>query len=607
MARTFGTIVYDGKDDLYRIRCEPQVVLRLKRVFERISKAQHGTVSMAANQSNARELLWFMERYPLEVDSTTLRGLRKLAAEHRKHEEQVATLLAPDYEPTRFNLVVPPRKYQCVAADLLLERGNLLLADQLGIGKTASAICALCDPRTLPALVVTMTHLPGQWKKELEKFAPALRVHVLRSGTPYELEGRRERGPNGKFQTLPFPDVIVTSYSKLSNGWPEVLAGKVKYLVMDECQELRTGPKTNTSGSNRYDGVKFVADAAAFRCGLSATPIHNYGGEFYNLFEVLAPGALGTHDEFVREWCRGNNGGGRASKIDDPKAFGMYLREQGLMLLRTRAEVGRELPPLQMIPHHIEANLDAIEKIATSAGELARVILAQGGRGIDKLRAGEDLDYKLRQATGCAKAPYVAEFVRILIESGEPVLLYSWHHEVYALLADRLKDLKPAFYTGKESPKEKDEAKERFLSGDTDLLIMSLRAGAGLDGLQARARVVVFGELDWSPGVLDQCLGRLHRDGQTEPVMGYILMADHGSDPVMADVLGLKRAQITGVLDPMAALVERTDAKTGHVKRLAEAFLRQQRLLPAREDNISFGNDKPCNDGKGDRPVRGLA
>jgi hypothetical protein len=71
---------------------------------------------------------------------------------------------------------------------------------------------------------------------------------------------------------------------------------------------------------------------------------------------------------------------------------------------------------------------------------------------------------------------------------------------------------------------------------------MSLRSGAGLDGLQKRCSTMVFGELDWSPGVHHQCIGRLDREGQEQPVTAMFLVCDDGSDPPMMEVLGLKAA-----------------------------------------------------------------
>ena len=244
------------------------------------------------------------------------------------------------------------------------------------------------------------------------------------------------------------------------------------------------------------------------------------------------------------------------------------------MLRRTRADVGRELPPVTKIPQYVECDQAALDKIKGSAVELAKTILAsqQNYRG-EKFRASEEFNVLMRQATGISKAPYVAEFVRLLLESGEKVVLYGWHREVYGIWLEQLAAFKPRLYTGTESPKEKEAAKLAFTEGDCRLLIISLRSGAGLDGLQHHCRTVVFGELDWSPGVHEQCIGRVDRDEQTEAVMAYFLIAEEGSDPIMADVLGLKRNQIEAVRDPNAELIEKLEVETGNVKRLAESYL----------------------------------
>ena len=99
------------------------------------------------------------------------------------------------------------------------------------------------------------------------------------------------------------------------------------------------------------------------------------------------------------------------------------------------------------------------------------------------------------------------------------------------------------------------------------------RSGAGVDGLQGSSNVVVFGEIDWSPGVHEQCCGRVHRDGQDDPCSAYFLISDQGSDPIMAEVLGIKRDQIEGVRNPDSALAERVDTGENNIRRLAREFL----------------------------------
>ncbi len=553
MSRLFGRLRRD--DDAFVVEAEPHVILRLKRVFGKASPVAVATVRLSDTEENARDLLWFLDRYPMEVDDR--KYLERRAAQHKARTEAIQDLLTGKYEPPTFALAHPPRRYQRLAAEVLLRGQSLLLADDVGLGKTVTAICTLTDPRTLPALVVTLAHLPRQWQDEIKLFAPALRTHVVRKSKPYDV---RVDGA--------FPDVLLLNYHKLK-GWADVLGSKIKSVVFDEVQELRH------RGSAKYEAAAIVAGAAKFKLGLSATPIYNYGGEIWNVLDVLRPGALGEHEEFLREWCAP---GMDPPRIVDPRAFGTWAREQGIVLRRTRASVGRELPALTKVPHHVDSDAHVLDRIGSSAAELARVILQQNEehRG-QRMQASEALATMLRQATGIAKAAFVADFVRLLVESGERVVLFGWHREVYGVWMDRLADLKPALFTGSESGSQKEAARARFVDRETDILIMSLRAGAGLDGLQHVCRTIVFGELDWSPGVHEQCIGRVYRDGQKEPVVAYFLVADHGADPVIADALHLKRLQVDGVRDPFAEIVEAQDSGEGRVRKLAEDYLRQRR------------------------------
>lgn len=564
--KTFGTVAL--KDDSWIIVCEPHVLLRLKRVFGKLSKSAHGKLKLSATPENTLDLQWFCSRYPMRIREAA--EFERRAREHRERIALVDDLINKRVAAPPLELAIALRDYQRLAANVVLKLGSLLLADDVGLGKTATAIGIFSDPRTLPALVVTLTHLPKQWEAEIGRFAPWLRTHILQKGTPYDLTAPRSRRGQGSTQPTPLPDVVICNYHKLG-GWADTLAPVVRSVVFDECQELRRAE------SNKYAAAKHVASRASYRMGLSATPFYNYGGEMWNVMEVLRPGALGTFEEFRREWCTRSYD---KPRIRRPSAFGTYVREAGLMLRRTRTEVGRELPALTVVPHHVSADTAALDRMADAAAELARIILSQGTQEFrgQKMLASEEFSVRVRQATGIGKAPFVAEFVRLLVESGEKVVLYGWHREVYGIWLDRLADLSPALYTGTESADQKDRAKQRFISGQTPVLIMSLRAGAGVDGLQHVCRTVVFGELDWSPGVHEQCTGRIYRDGQQEPVMAYYLIADKGSDPIVADVLGIKRQQIEGVRDPHAALVQRLEGSELNVRRLAESFLRQRGL-----------------------------
>jgi len=421
---------------------------------------------------------------------------------------------------------------------------------------TISAICTLCEPAVLPALIVCPTHLVRQWAIEINRCLPKLNVHILKTGKPYGFDPDKP------------PDVLISTYMKLG-GWSDTLKDYVKSFIADEIQELRH-PDTG-----KYLAAKRMAHSCEYRLGLSATPLYNYGGEIYNPLHILDPGVLGTKEEFDREWCRT---GGRHSMLKEPRALNAWLTDQKLMLRRTRTDVGRELPPLTRVVHEIDSDTKALGDIQDAAGELARIILGEGGAGFTKMQAAGEFDMMVRKATGIAKAPYVADFVHLLLESGEPVVMFAWHRAVYDILAERLADHKPVFYTGEETPSQKFQAVQAFVNGETNLIIISLRSGAGIDGLQKRSRIVVIGELDWSPQVIDQCIGRVDRDQQKDPVTAYILVTETGSDPVISQMLGLKKEQsdgVLGVVEPDVLAIQ-TDQSEG-LRKLAEEYLKKRK------------------------------
>lgn len=574
MKRTYGAIAReDDRPPRWCVTAEPHVVARMARVFPN-AQVRGRSVRLADSPETARDLLWFFERYPVTVSKPDLAALRAASRGHLERISCFEALVAGAREPRTFPLHLPPRRYQARTAEAALTLGGILCGDDPGLGKTVTGITAISDPSARPALVVTLAALTTQWAEEIRRFLPGAEVHVLKKGTPYDLT----RG--GK---APAPDVVVTTYHKLA-GWEAIFTGWAKGVIFDEVAELRH------PGTAKYRAAQSISSVARMRLGLSATPVYGYGAEIFHILEVLRPGALGTEAEFARGWCGGGYGGA-ALKVRDPKALGSALRDMGLVLRHTRSEVGRELPALSRIIHSVDADLPALEEVQSRATELAQTLLRQGG--IDprkRLQAAEELSHLLRLATGVAKARYVADFVRVLVDSGERVLLFGHHHAVYDLWEEHLSDaarggdLRPAFYTGRESTQKKAAEVARFLSGDTPVLVMANRSGVGLNGLQRVCRTVVIGELDWAPAVHEQGIARAHRDGQEHPVQAWYPVSAAGSDPVLADVLGLKRAQAEPLRDPDAPLSEALAVDVNYATQLARAYLGRR---AAREADVA--------------------
>jgi hypothetical protein len=293
--------------------------------------------------------------------------------------------------------------------------------------------------------------------------------------------------------------------------------------------------------------------------------VYNLGSEMHAIMRYIDPDVLGPWEEFCREWCKMASGGKWA--VSDPDALGSYLRESGVFIRRLKQ--GR---PINKIP--IEVDFD--EEIADNAEALARqlAIKVVSGSFVEAGSAARELDAFARMQTGLAKAKSVAVLAKMYLDKKIPIIIGLWHRQVYEIIRDYLKDFNPVMYTGSETGRQKDKAKDAFINGETDCLLISLRSGAGLDGLQKRCSTLIVGELDWSPSVTDiQLAGRIDRPGQKEDEITMVIpYVEYGSDPVLMRVNAIKKDQQRGINDP-GTVMQPVHTDESRIKMLAKQFL----------------------------------
>lgn len=549
---TFGTLDFNGQfwilNDL-----QPHVSIRFKDLFKGIRFGSRPPFALADRQDRAFDLNWFMSRYPLEMTERAQRGIAEGVNAYAKTRQDLEAMRRPDYVPGLITGFRPPeeaRAHQKRAAEMLRLNGRLLLLDDVGLGKTVSALASISDGWGLPAAVVVQPHLSSQWVKQyIERFTH-LKAH--------EVKDRQAR-------TLPSADVYLFRYSNIAAwaDYAETLGCKT--VIFDEIQELRHGQTTE-----KGRGAAAFRDAAQNVMGLTATPIYNYGSEIWNVVEFVAPGALGTWDEFVVNWCTSH---GSHWIVRDPEALGAFLQDEGIALRRTDEdeEVAMSLPPLSKVVFEVGWNEGDAETDRELQRRLAMRVLT--GDFVGRGEAARQLDLLVRQETGIAKARSVAAYVRTLIEGGERVLLGGWHRAVYDIWNKALAEFNPVMFTGSESAAQKRRAVEALRSGEARVMMMSLRSGSGLDGLQEFCAHAVIGELDWSPQVHRQFVGRLRRDGQEREVTAHYLHVDGGSDPVILPTLGLKASQSHGILNPYGGNTEATPVDESRMRQLAKQII----------------------------------
>lgn len=558
MKRLEGKIYRDPQSSKVIVDAEPHVMQRLRPLFDNASnwfnqgEYTHKPITFPLNMSAAKDLMWILSRYELKVESKLMLELTEKSDEYDHVIADVANADSDNEYRVGKNalpLALPLRDHQVRFKNMFTKMRRMLLADKMGLGKTPAAISILQEAGSRPALVVVPPHLCSQWEREIKRFLPGVSTHVVKGFKNYD---------------LPKVDVLITSYNRLT-PWQDKLLGTpkaFKTLIMDEVHELRH------TGTGKRTLCKMLSERVEQCLGLSGTPIYNHGSEIWSVLDAINPTCLGSEQEFLDEWC---NWG----KVREPNILNHHLKTRGLMLRRTPEEVGLKFGDPSKHVYTLDADLEKLKEVQNVAKMLAMSVLS-GNVGEDSDSARE-FDHKLRHATGVAKARPVAEFVKLIVEQGDKVVLAGWHRDVYDVWNKELAALKPVMYTGTESPKEKDEAVKRFIEGDAQVFIISLRSGAGIDGLQRACSTVVFGELDWSPHVMDQVVARVDRDGQTKHVQAFYLTIADGADPFMVEVIGKKRSQHDGLIEGKqeeAEILNFDKQGRERVQNMARAYLK---------------------------------
>ena len=386
--------------------------------------------------------------------------------------------------------------FQLDGTRTLIASDKLLLADDMGLGKTIQVIAALrvlIMQRTLEtALVVAPASVVDQWRQELLKWAPELRVMVIR-GAP----GDRA------WQWSADVHVGIVSYETVRADFTDNLQSPVRkktwdVLVADEAQRIKNRNPTSAA----VKGLKRHRSWA-----LTGTPLENDEAELASIVEFV------DHRDLISQ---------------DHYSLGLDLRERHreLQMRRKKADVLEDLPPKLTTKLFIEL-LSGQRRSYDRAEREGMVYLRELGTDV-RVQHVLELIQRLKQI--CNAEPETGESSKFedirrrmasLVLQGHRAIVFSQYVSNWFgvdAMAGVLREFDPLTYTGELSPEDRRDVIHRFRNDDRHrALIVSLRAG-GL-GLNLQEASYVF-HVDrwWNPAVERQAEDRSHRYGQSMPV-----------------------------------------------------------------------------------------
>ncbi len=400
------------------------------------------------------------------------------------------------YQKEGFNFLVSAASYGLGA----------ILADEMGLGKTLQMISFLAAQEGAKSLVITPTALIYNWKKEIEHFAPDLKVGIV--------HGAREKRLKVIEDYMDY-DILLTTYTTYRND--EASYGDITfdYCVIDEAQQIKNAKSQITK---TIKGVK-----SKVRFALTGTPMENNLMELWSIMDFVMPGYLYNELRFQNIF------------MTEPPQIEELRRLIGpFMLRRTKKEVLNELPDkieqkvvVTLDPYHQKAYL-AMKKIikekiqVDETNRMALLAYLTKLRQICLMPERMVKQYKGRNS----KLDYLMSVLKEV--SDQKVLVFSQFTTVLKAIGERFEEagINYSYLDGQTEAKERLALVDDFNTNpEKRVFLISLKAGGTGLNLTSASTVIHFDPW-WNPAVENQASDRAHRMGQKEVVTVIKLIAE---------------------------------------------------------------------------------
>lgn len=433
-----------------------------------------------------------------------------------------------------------------------------ILADDMGLGKTIQMISILLDyvqknDNRRASIVISPSSLSLNWKNEIEKFAPSLKIKVVR-GTANERKNIIEN--------VDKYDLIITSYDLLKRDI-EVYTEKdyqFRYIIADEAQYLKNN---NTKNAKAIKQLK-----SDTRYALTGTPIENSLAELWSIFDFIMPGYLFGYREFKSEYEVA------IVKEEDKDVMAkLKMLIEPFILRRTKKEVLTELPEKTItvlnnemeeeqkniyLSYLVQAKQELQEEIDINGYERSQIKILAALTRLRQICCHPSLfidDY----TAGSSKLEQCLEIIEDGIMAGHKILLFSSYTSMFEIIEKELKqrDINYFKLTGSTKVDERIELVDEFnRNPEIGVFLISLKAGGtGLNLIGAD--MVIHYDPWWNISAENQATDRAYRIGQKNNVQVYKLITKDSIEEKIYELQQRKAELMDNMLDTQTTFINK--------------------------------------------------
>lgn len=247
------------------------------------------------------------------------------------------------------------KPYQVEAVAKMIDKKKLLVAYEMGLGKTPMTIAALEELKNnkvieKPILIIALSSLKYQWETEIHKFSNAYTQVIDGSKSQRELQWMK--GYDWERELDDINSYVICNYEAVVNDWDIICDFDWGAVVCDEATAIK-GFK-----SQRSKHVKKLSKDVKVRYALTGTPIENgRPEELYSIMQFVDPNVLGRFDLFDQTFIVRNHFGG-VQRYRNLPIFHEKMKQVSVRKTQKDSDVAPYLPETI----HLEPILISLDK-----------------------------------------------------------------------------------------------------------------------------------------------------------------------------------------------------------------------------------------------------
>ena len=422
-----------------------------------------------------------------------------------------------------------PLQHQKEAIEKLVGSKRFILADDMGVGKTTSAVIAALETGAKKILIICPASLKINWEREIKNYTDR---------SVYICEGKKY-STDEDFTIVNY-DILKNFYDPKDKENSELVKTKYDLVILDEAHMVSNAQAQRTKIINNF--VKDIKQVWL----LTGTPMTSRPINYYNLLNIIESPVAQNWMAYAIRYCQGYQfraGNRKVWNVTGASNLEELRERTSKQILRRLKEEVLDLPEKIITPVYLRTSSREYKDLMGEYYEW----LKNKKEESSSLTIQFSKLMKVRKVIANEKVKETIEFTQNIIDQGKKVIIFTNFTDTLQLIHNHF-GKESVYLDGSCNKVQRQFAVDQFQDNEKIKVFVGNLKAAGVGLTLTSAEVVIMNDLSFVPAEHAQAEDRAYRYGQKNNVLVYYPIFENTIEGVIYDILNTKKKIIGTVM-----------------------------------------------------------